>query len=140
MTIEGAKEFLNRGFRAKERIAAKYERIARWQRIAESITVELRPACGSSSLPSKKIETCVCNIVDLQSEIKLEIEGLIAIEREISQAIALAIADPTLRAVLELRYLNYLKWEEIAVRLNITFRWVMALHKKALKLFAAKAC
>lgn len=139
MTTQEAKDFLNRGYRSKERIQAKEERIAEWTRRAESITAEIKPVATFSSTPSKKVEDAACAIVDLQSEIKDEIYELARIEREIGAAINQAIADPTLKALLEMRYLNYLKWEEIAVRLDITFRWAMTLHKKALNIFTESA-
>lgn len=139
MTHEEAKEFLNRGYRAKERIKAKEERIESWRQIAESITVELKPVVSFSSTPSKKVEDCACNIVDLQREIQEEINELVFVEREIGKAIGQAGLDPTLKALLEMRYLNYLKWEEIAVRLDLTFRWTMTLHKRALTIFGESA-
>ncbi len=88
---------------------------------------------------SKKVEDAACAIVDLQSEIRAEIYELAAIELEIGRAINQAVTDPTLNALLEMRYLKYLKWEEIAVRLDITFRWTMTLHKKALTIFTESA-
>ena len=130
-----AREFLNRGYRARERIQAKEERIGSWRQIAESVTAALKPVATFSSTPSKKVEDCVCNIVDLQQEILDEINELTAIEREIGRAINRAGLDPTLKSLLEMRYLRYLKWEEIAVRLGLTFRWTMTLHKKALAIF-----
>lgn len=137
MTLQEAKDFLNRGYRSKERIKVKEERIDEWRRRAESITAEIKPAAAFSS--SKKVEEAACAIVDLQSEIKAEIYELAAIELEIGRAINQAITDPTLNALLEMRYLKYLKWEEIAVRLDITFRWTMTLHKKALTIFTESA-
>lgn len=130
-----AREFLDRGYRARERIQAKEERIESWRQIAESVTAALKPVATFSSTPSKKVEDCVCNIVDLQQEILDEINELTAIEREIGRAINRAGLDPTLKSLLEMRYLRYLKWEEIAVRLGLTFRWTMTLHKKALAIF-----
>lgn len=139
MTTEEAKEYLNRGYRSRERIQAKRERIESWRQIAESITAQLRPDGGVKSSPSKKIENCAVNIVGLQNEIQAEIDELVAVEKEIGASIEMYVLDPTLKSVLEFRYLNYLKWEEIAVRLDITFRWTMTLHKRALELFSAKA-
>lgn len=134
-----AKEYLNRGYRTRERIRAKKERIEHWRQIAESITAEIKDVVAFSSTPSKKVEDCVCNIVDLQREIQEEINELVRVEREIGEAINAADLDSTLKALLEMRYLNYLKWEEIAVRLDITFRWTMTLHKKALTIFGESA-
>ena len=107
--------------------------------IAESITAAIKPVAAFSSMPSKKVEDCVCNIIELQEEIQEEIDGLVQVEREIGRAITKAVEDPTLRALLEMRYLNYLKWEEIAVRLDVTFRWTMTLHRRALEEFSSKA-
>ena len=139
MTLQEAKDFLNRGYRSKERIKVKEERIDEWRRRAESITAEIKPVATFSSTPSKKVEDAACAITDLQSEIKAEIYELAAIELEIGRAINQAVTDPTLNALLEMRYLKYLKWEEIAVRLDITFRWTMTLHKKALTIFTESA-
>lgn len=139
MTVQEAKDFLNRGYRSKERIKVKEERIDEWRRRAESITAEIKPVASFSSTPSKKVEDAACAITDLQSEIKAEIYELAAIELEIGRAINQAVTDPTLNALLEMRYLKYLKWEEIAVRLDITFRWTMTLYKKALTIFTESA-
>lgn len=139
MTKDEAKEFLNRGYQSRIRIRAKKERIENWRRIAESITAAIKPVAAFSSMPSKKVEDCVCNIIELQEEIQEEIDGLVQVEREIGCAITKAVEDPTLRALLEMRYLNYLKWEEIAVRLDVTFRWTMTLHRRALEEFSSKA-
>lgn len=126
------KEFLNQGYHAKARIRAKEERIESWRQIAESITAQIRPDSAGSSLPSKKVEDCACNIVDLQNEIKAEIAALVQAEREVGKFIKEAPLDETDRFILELRYLNYKKWEEIAVELNYAYRWVMRRHKRAI--------
>ena len=135
---EDPKAFLNRGYRSNERIAAKRERIESWHQLAESITVELKQTPGGSG-PSKIVENSVCNIVDLQREIEDEISELVDIQREIGLAINELVDDPTHKALLEMRYLNYLKWEEIAVRFDVTFRWTMTLHKRALEQISTKA-
>lgn len=126
------KEFLNRGYHAKARIRAKEERIENWRQIAESITAQIRPDSAGSSLPSKKVEDCACNIVDLQNEIKEEIAALVQAEREVGKFIRDAPLDETDRFIMELRYLNYKKWEEIAVELNYAYRWIMRRHKRAI--------
>lgn len=126
------KEFLNQGYHAKARIRAKEERIESWRQIAESITAQIRPDSAGSSLPSKKVEDCACNIVDLQNEIKEEIAALVHTEREVGKFIKEAPLDETDRFILELRYLNYKKWEEIAVELNYAYRWLMRRHKRAI--------
>ena len=123
---------MNQGYHAKARIRAKEERIENWRQIAESITAQIRPDSAGSSLPSKKVEDCACNIVDLQNEIKEEIAALVQAEREVGKFIREAPLDETDRFIMELRYLNYKKWEEIAVELNYAYRWIMRRHKRAI--------
>lgn len=130
--IEDPKAFLNRGFKANERIAAKRERIETWRQRAESITAELKTDGGTGGGgPSKLVETAVCNIVDLEKEIEEEIQALVEVEHEIGEAINELVFNPTYKALLEMRYLNHYKLEEIAVRLNYAFRWVQRLNSRA---------
>ena len=48
MTLQEAKDFLNRGYRSKERIKVKEERIDEWIRRAESITAEIKPVASNN--------------------------------------------------------------------------------------------
>jgi hypothetical protein len=138
---ENPRAWLSRAFRTQERITGKRERIESWRRHAESITAQLKPNGGSGGGGlSKLVETAVCNIVDLEAEIEEEIKALVAIEQEIQEAIDVLVVDTTEKALLEFRYINHLKWEEIAGRLNFAFRWTMTIHQRALEKISKKAC
>ena len=52
--------------------------------------------------------------------------------KEVERVIG-GLGDDTLEEVLELRYLRFLKWDEIAVRMSYTERRVLQLHGRALK-------
>ena len=123
---------LNRGYRAKERIAARQERIERWRQVAESITANPENSSSGGGYPTSKTENCVVAIMELEEEIKDEIMEIADFERQTSQIIKELIEDLNFKTVLEYRYLNYLRWEEIAVRMNYTFRWTQELHRRAL--------
>ena len=123
---------LNRGYRAKERIAARQERIEQWRQIAESITANPENASSGGGYPSSKTENCIVAIMTLEEEIKDEITEIAGFELQTSQIIKELLDDLNYKTVLEYRYLNYLRWEEIAVRMNYTFRWTQELHRRAL--------
>lgn len=123
---------LNRGYRAKERIAARNERIEQWRQIAESITANPENASSGGGFPSSKVENCVVSIMALEEEITEEITEITKFESETSEIIRELIEDQNYKTVLELRYLSYLRWEEIAVRMGYTFRWTQELHHRAL--------
>lgn len=66
-------------------------------------------------------------IADMQ-----EIYELISIERDIMRVISSSPLEETDKHIMEQRYLNYMKWEEIAVGLHYAYRWVMRRHKRAI--------
>lgn len=123
---------LNRGYRAKERIAARQKRIEDWRNIAESITANPENASSGGGYPTSKTENCVVAIMSLEEEIKDEIIEIADFERQTSQIVRELIEDLNYKTVLEYRYLSYLRWEEIAVKMNYTFRWTQELHRRAL--------
>lgn len=124
---------LNRGYRAKERIADRQERIESWRQIAEAITANPEHSGGRGSEPSNRVEKCVLGIMDLESEILDEIEEIKNLELETSKIIAAFVSDPNYKRILELRYLSYKRWEEISVCMGYTFRWTQALRSRALQ-------
>lgn len=69
---------------------------------------------------------------DFAAQLDAQIDKLIDIKQEIAAVIA-EVPDTTLRTLLTKRYLNFEKWEKIAVDLDRTLRWVMRLHGRALQ-------
>lgn len=132
---EDPKTFLLQGRNMQSRIAAKRERIDSWRRLAESITVTLKPDGGSSSGGYKQslVENAVCSIIELENEIALEIKALADIEKDIGEAIAVFIKDDRHKAVLEMKYLNGYSWRRIASKLYYGEDWVCRLHGAALQ-------
>ena len=51
----------------------------------------------------------------------------------VASAVIAEVPDTTLRTLLTKRYLNFEKWEKIAVDLNYSWRQVMRLHGQALR-------
>ena len=109
---------MNKGYQVKNQIQLKRRRIEDWRRVAESITATIKPVAAFSSMPSNKVEDCVCNIIELQEEIQEEINSLAQVERDIESVIKQGPLDDTDRLIMEARYLNYMKWEEMSVALN----------------------
>lgn len=129
---------LNRGYRAKERIAGRKQRIDHWREIAASITANPENVGGGGG-PSKKVENCVLKIMALEEEIKEEISALVTLEQETSEIIREFVEDPNYKAVLEHRYVEQKRWEAIAVEMGYTFRWTQELHRRAVREVKASA-
>lgn len=77
------------------------------------------------------VEDIIIKLCDLEAEITQEIDELIDKKRVAKEEID-KIEDVTLRSILTMRYLEMLKWEEIAVQLNYDYRHVLRLHGEAL--------
>lgn len=80
----------------------------------------------------KGFDVTVNKIIDLQKEINKEIDKLVDLKKEIADAIA-SVDNEEHRLILELRYLNYKGWEQIALELHYSLRQVHYMHGEALK-------
>ena len=72
------------------------------------------------------------SLIQLTERINLEIEDLCRIKRQVNDAID-AVEDMRYRWILELRYRNYLTWEQIAEKTGYDQRHVYRLHGDALE-------
>lgn len=133
------KDFLNHCKWHEQRIKFKQEQIQRFRDMACSITAPLKdvPSFGSG-VPSSKVENCIVNISGLAQDIQKDIEKLRAELQTTRKAIDL-ISDTDLKFLLEARYLQRMKWEEIAMLLSCSYRWVLRLHGKALQEISKEA-
>lgn len=130
-----AKEYLGQAYRLDQRIDAKLEQVANLRALATKATATLSDMPRSSSPNLQQVESIVVKIIDLENEINADIDRLIDLKREITAAIN-AIPVPEYQVVLELRYLCYKRWEEIAVSMNYATNYIFELHGKALKKIA----
>ena len=71
---------------------------------------------------------------ELLIELKDQMDKRIQLRQEIVKKIE-AMDSETEKAILRYRYIHFLKWEEIAVKMSYTFRHVVRMHGRALKNF-----
>lgn len=139
MNYYETKRYLNRGYMAKQRILSKQERIERWRAEITNATVRLDPEKVGNSSDKQQLEKTVIAISELSDSLQRDIEELAKIEKNIQDEINTFVDEPVYKTVLELRYLNYFRWSEIADRMHYTERWVLALHKRAIYNFIANS-
>lgn len=73
----------------------------------------------------------IVKMMDLESVINADLNALVDLKHEIVTIIK-CVEAPDLQTILELRYLYFNTWEEIAVELHLDIRWEHRLHNKAL--------
>jgi hypothetical protein len=126
-----AKEFLRQYQNAQREIDAKLDKICRLREQATKITTTLNPDKVQST-QDNKMERVMAQICDMSAEIETSIKLLHETQDIVCEAIK-QVADPKQRIVLYRRYINGEKWEEIAVNMNLDYRWVLRIHGKALE-------
>ena len=127
------KNYLMRAYRVDQRIENKMEQIARLNDLDTKATVTYSDMPRNPNRGGSRMEDAILSIIDLQAEINQDMLELVNIKREIMTSIK-SVDDPELQLLLELRYLNYVSWEQIALQMNFSIDNVFKLHKKALDL------
>lgn len=127
-----AKEFLQQGYKLNTRIKAKQERIEELRTIAEKSTQTLS-AMPKGTNTGSRMEEIVARIDILQREIEDDLFDLLALKASIERVVR-DVPEPDAALVLELRYLLYKPWREIAEEMHYDVRQVYRLHGHALSL------
>jgi DNA-directed RNA polymerase specialized sigma24 family protein len=125
------KEYLSQYRDADREINAKLEQIRRLKELATKTTQVITSDRVQSS-PENKIERICAKIADMETEVDEEVDRLHDVKTKVERAIS-SVPDASQRAVLTRRYINGERWEEIAVKLNYHYRWVLELHGRALQ-------
>ncbi len=127
-----AKDYLSQAYRIDQRINSKIEQVQSLRDLAEKATATLSdvpPSKGTRNI--HRMEDVIAKMVDLESEINADLTHLINLKHEIVTVIK-CVESPELQTLLELRYLCFKTWEQIAVELHFDLRWVHRLHNRAL--------
>ena len=126
-----AKDYLSQAYKIDQRINSKIEQVQLLRALAEKALSTLSDTPTSGTRNIHRMENIIIKMVDLESEINADLNGLVDLKREIITVIK-CVAVPELQTLLELRYLCFKTWEEISVSLHLDIRWVHRLHNKAL--------
>lgn len=123
-------KYLSRYIALNRRIDRLLEEKAKWWSLCLKTTPSLSQAPGGGESGSP-VERPMDKVLEIEAEINREIDELQEVCREI-KAVLNQLEDDTLRLLMEYRYLDGLTFEEIAVKMHYSWRWVIKLHGKAL--------
>ena len=126
------KEYLSQTYRLDQRIDAKLEQVMALRKLAAKATFTFSDDVPSGVRNARQREDIIMKTMDLENEINADIDSLIALKREIVSAIK-AVPNLEYQTLLELRYLCFKPWEQIAVEMGYDLRYTHKLHKRALE-------
>lgn len=126
------KEYLSQAYRIDQRINSKLEQIVSLRELATKATSTLSDTPPSGSRNVHSMEGIIVKMMDLENEINKDIDTLVDLKREFVFIIK-KINNPEYQTLLELRYLCFKTWEQIAVEMGYSLQHIFRIHDKALK-------
>ncbi|MDD3400401.1 MAG: DUF1492 domain-containing protein [Eubacteriales bacterium] len=127
-----AKAYLEQAFRLDQRINSKIAQVSSLHELATKATSTISDMPRAASPNVHRMEDIIMKIFALEEEINADIDALVDLKREIV-AVIKAVENTEYQTVLEKRYLNFDKWEQIAVDMGYSMDWLFAIHRAALK-------
>lgn len=126
-----AKEYLGQAYRLDQRINSKLEQVMSLRDLTTKATATMSDMPGGGSRNVYRMQDIIGKIIDLENEINADIDQLVDLKRDIV-AIIKAVENPEYQTLLELRYLCFKTWEQIAVDMGYELRYLHKLHHRAL--------
>ena len=127
-----AKEYLSQAYRIDQRINSKLEQVMSLRALLGKATGTLTGAPRAATPNPHSMEDTICKMVDMEHEINADIDTLVDLKTEIMTCIK-RVENPEYQTLLELRYLCFKPWEEIADQLGYTQRHMLRMHDLALE-------
>ena len=127
-----AKEYLSQAMYIDQRIDSKLEQIMKLRESATKATATLSDMPRPDSPNVQSMEETIVKIIDLEREINRDIDALVDLKAEARKVIS-KLDNPEQQLILEMRYLCYKSWAEIAEDLSFSESNVYKIHGEALK-------
>ena len=127
-----AKEYLGQAYRLDQRINSKLEQVASLNELATKCTSTLTGMPRNPNRGTSTMADAIGKIIDLQAEINRDIDRLVDLKREMVKLIK-SVDNTEYQTLLELRYLCFKTWEQIAVDMGYNVRHVYRLHDEAVE-------
>lgn len=127
-----AREYLEQAYRLDQRINSKIEQVSSLRELAAKATSTITDMPRAATPNTHRMEDIICKIVGLENEINADIDRLVDLKRELINMIK-SIANPENQTLLELRYLCFKSWEQIAVEMGYSIQHIYRLRDKAIE-------
>ena len=133
---QDAKQFLRRGFRIREEIRHKSERLEELRTQAERSTRNIDGVPSGRYDPHCR-EGVIAKLVDLQQDIEWDYYDLVEHQKKLKGLLD-QIEDPDVVAVAYYRYLCYKTWSDISELTDLSTRQVFRLNQLAIDTLEGK--
>jgi len=125
------KEFLSQAYRADRMVNAKLGQAQVLRELAAKATTTLSDMPRKPSPNLHSMEDTIVKMLELESEIVADINTLLDLKKDITAAIK-KVENPDYQVLLELRYLCFKSWSEVADDMKYSKAHILTLHRQAL--------
>jgi hypothetical protein len=132
------KEYLSQALYLDKRIKAKERQLDWLKDHAVYVSPQISDMPKTPRAHRSTMEEAVVKILDLETEIRDGITMLVQLKKDIGEVIR-GTNSMACETLLEMRYLTFMSWEEIAAQLGYSQDYIYHLHRKALSLVRVPA-
>lgn len=127
-----AKRYLQQIRRLDTKINRDIEELHRLKAMTTKITPTLKQDVVSGGGTQDKLAEAMSKIIDFEEEINREIDCFVDARKAVTATID-KVEDARLHTVLNMRYVQFKTWEQIACYMGRSYQWVCKLHGTALQ-------
>lgn len=131
-----AREYMSRAYEIDKRIRIRRRRLEYLKSCIGSVGKGIDGMPKGPSHVTSVMEEQAIRIVDLENAISADERNLVSVRTEIAQVIS-RVGNETLTTILQMRYLDYMKWEDIMASLGYCRSYLYELHGRALQSIGA---
>ena len=127
-----AKEYLNQAYRLDQRISSKLEQVAALRALTQRVTASYEGEVVSRTRNVSALEDTLFRLMEAEAELNSTIDALVDLKREVYATIQ-KVEKPEYQFLLEMRYLCFKSWIEIADQMHLEEHYVFRVHGQALR-------
>lgn len=127
-----AKEYLNQGYKLDQRINSKLMQIENLESLTQRITASYGGEVVSHTRNVTSMQDNIIKLMEAKEDVNRQIAELVDLKLEITKTIG-RVRNDDYRMILEMRYLCFKSWNEIALSMHYSKRWVMNRHDRAVE-------
>lgn len=129
-----AKQYLRQAYRLNDLINSDLAELEQLKVLSTSVSspnLSGMPSSGTRKQEAPFVNA-VMKIIELEKVIDAEIDRFVDLKKEIRDVIN-KVPDNNQKLVLQLRYIQFLKWESVAAEMDLSLKQVHRIHNEALK-------
>ena len=127
-----AKDYLNQAYRLDQRITSKLEQVSALRSLTQKVTASYEGEVVSHTRNVTSLEDTIIRLMEAESELNAAIDTLVDLKRDVYATIQ-KVEKPEYQFLLEMRYLCFKSWVEIADQMHLEEHSVFRVHGQALK-------